>query len=889
MLRIVLGVMVSGLWLFGGSVVVPNDEAYYKSTQGEVELIYPLSNRAVAQKAAALEKKIHQLYAPSFGFDLDSRLYVGLLSKRNQIANGFSTQFPFNMQMNYIGGTSHVDYFSSRSWLETLLYHEGAHNYHLNAKKSAVSRALHTAVGNVGVLILPIMLPVYTHPNIMESSFLIEGNSVLNESWHDNGGRLYSGRLKALTMMQAKAGYITPRQQFNATLDFPYSERFYIVGGFFQLYLAERFGLQRTNSYFWNYSASWLWPFRTNTIFRTTFGISFEEALRDFNAHLQTQLDSFRVSAAEPVSSSQLFSPLNANGSEIFFLTGDALRAPELLRLNKKSKELLRERGSWGSGKVLLKDNAYLTQHSFPTGVSMIEQGLFDANGFLMDESASKLVQGWLNDGRMVYFDVASSFDEPQLYVGSDFYAQVNSSVHIDAEDNLYYFVQKGKVRTLYRNKTALFSLNDYYGSVCDVGSDGAIYFIANSEGGSSLYRYDGQISRVLPSDNIVDARLVNGDEVFIATVEADRYSYRIAKMDERAELPYERRLFFEEKSYFGSVHSVQKEPEKPLKEEPYNAPLQMHYSALYPYAGYDSDAGVVFNVQALFADPLLQNTLGIYAERTYEKRTVAGLFYENDATLFEFGLQGYGVLEHNETSPERYFGGVAYANLPLLRKGYLSSDVTLRYALEDMNATRQPLSLSFVIEQVEHFGKSMYNNLHNRLELYGVKDRNTTLYGGRYDFQHDLPWEFYVGAGAQYTMSDVEQGGEERGVRVRSYREGTLFADPSTVVMPSLRETRYYKSAAMGELSLKKVINLKKYFFTFPLSLRRESLYTIYRYYELEAFSGLKESYNEVTAGLTLDILGFNKFAIPISFEYIYNDNLPENERFRVLLGVSF
>lgn len=889
MFRILFGLIIAISCLSGGSVVVPGDEAYYKSVHNEIEIIYPLSNRSAAEKAADLETKIHQLYAPSFGFELDSRLYVGLLSKRNQIANGFSTQFPFNMQMNYIGGTSHVDYFGSRSWLETLLYHEGAHNYHLNAKKSAVSRALHSVVGNVGVLILPIMLPVFTHPNIMESSFLLEGNSVLNESWHDNGGRLYSGRLKALTMMQAKAGYITPRRQFNATLDFPYSERFYIVGGFFQLYLAERFGLEKTNRYFWNYSASWLWPFRTNTIFRNTFGIGFEEALRDFNAHLQAELDSFRASEAVSVASSQFFTPLNANGNEIFFLTSDALRAPELLRFDKQTKSLQKERGSWGSGKVLLKDGEYLTQHSFPTGVSMIEQGLFDSDGFLHDESGSKLVQGWLKDGRAVYFDVASSFDEPQLYVGDTFYAQVNSSVHIDADDNLYYFVQKGKVRTLYKNKTALFSLNDYYATLCDVGSDGAVYFIANSSVGSSLYRFDGETRRVVQADNIVDARLINGDEVMLATVEADRYSYRIAKMQGRAELPYERRLFFEDKPYFGSVHVRSEAPVKVVEEKPYTAPLDMHYSALYPYVGYDSEAGVVFDLQAVFSDPLLQNSFGVFAQRTYEERTVAGLFYENDATLLEFGLQGYGVLEHNETSPERYFGGGAYVNLPLMRKGYLSGDATLRYALEDLNATRQPLSLSFVVEQTKYFGKSMYANSINRLELYGVRDRNTTLYGGRYDFRHDLPWEFYVGAGAQYTHSDVTTGGEERGVRVSSYEESRDFGDPSTIVMPSLRETRYCKSAAMGELSLKKVINLKKYFFTFPFSLRRESLYTTYRYYELEAFSRLKESYNEVTAGLTLDILGFNKFPVPISFEYIYNDNLPENERIRVLLGVSF
>ena len=141
----------------------------------------------------------------------DLTLYVGLISDYNQIANGFSTQWPNNRQINYVGGTQLVDYFTTTSWLDTLLYHETAHNYQVNVKGSVVSRSLHSVFGN-GTFIVPIPLAV---PNAMENSFMLEGNAVLNESWHGNGGRLYSGRLKAQTLLQAKAGNIVASDVYN--------------------------------------------------------------------------------------------------------------------------------------------------------------------------------------------------------------------------------------------------------------------------------------------------------------------------------------------------------------------------------------------------------------------------------------------------------------------------------------------------------------------------------------------------------------------------------------------------------------------------------------------------------------------------------------------------
>ncbi|MCJ7766379.1 MAG: hypothetical protein MUP09_10620, partial [Thiovulaceae bacterium] len=135
------------------------------------------------------------------------------------------------------------------------------------------------------------------------------------------------------------------------------------------------------------------------------------------------------------------------------------------------------------------------------------------------------------------------------------------------------------------------------------------------------------------------------------------------------------------------------------------------------------------------------------------------------------------------------------------------------------------------------------------------------------------------------------------RGVKFSNY-QSTLFNDPTTVVMPSLEYTRFVKQAGVGELSLKKQFDGRILFFTFPFSLTREALYAKQRYYDIQDFGqadissghrGGHTVYNETTAGATLEILLFNRLAIPVSFEYLYNDNTKEAHNLRISIGGVF
>lgn len=870
-----------------GSSVVPHDKSYFTHNlkQNNVEIIYTHDNLPFAKETAAIEVPLHKDYEHFYGWKLDERLYVGLISDKNQIANGFSSQWPNNRQINYVGGAEKVDYFCSTSWLDTLLYHETAHNYQINVKGSIVSRTLHTLFGN-GYFLLPV-----TVPNLAENSFMLEGNAVLNESWHGNGGRLYSGRFQAETLLQAKADKINAAYVYNKRLTFPYSEIYYIEGGFYNLYMAQHYGLEKINSYFKVKSEDWWWPFLTNKAMKNATGSDFEETLTAFAQEQKEIAKDFVEADGKHIATSQFFSSLGSDKDEIFFITNESGREfPTLVTLDKVNKKVTKKSDSWLAGKVLKVNENYYTQASKKTSPLRREQGLFSASAFIKEGTDSKIVQAYLSDGKEVYFDVASSYSEPQLYVGGKFYAQVNSSVIVDKEDNLYYFVQEGKRRTLYKNRVPLYTYEGFYGLVSDVDSKGAVYFVSNSKLGSSLYKYsDGVVSRVSRADNVLEARLVNDDEVLIAAIGTKEYYYLLNKLVNIEEKPHDRKLFFEEKPYYGA-YKKDAELEKLDLNDSYSSFLDMHYSGMDVSYGVSIDGSSLGTLNLNFSDPLTQNSLNAFISRDENNITIAGAGYSSSQYLLEYQVIAYGVIDKDIHENVRDSGVIAKATLPFFKSGYFYGAVSESYYQDYDTLDREPLSTTLTLSNKKQFGVSMYVNSLNKLEIYGVKERSDKIVGAEYQFMHSLVDEFYVGAGAKYSRTDSKVGYDARGVKLSS---SALSADmdPSTIDMPSFSDIAYVKSAGYGELNFTKVFNASAYFFTFPISLQRESFYLKYRHYEITDFSPKLFKANEERVGLMLSTVVLNSLPFPVSLEYIHNDATftAESSNFRFLLGNSF
>jgi len=887
-----------------GNAVVPHDDAYYTHTikDRDVQLIYTKDNLKFAKHTMSMEEQIHTDYEKFFGWKLDETLYVGLISDNNQIANGFSTQFPNNRQINYIGGTSHVDYFSNNSWLDLLIYHETTHNYQTNVKASGVSKTLHSIIGN-GTVFFP--FPWFVVPNIVENSFMLEGNAVLNESWHGTGGRLYSGRFKAMMMLQAKAGNITPADMYNSKLKFPYAgDIYYQIGGFYNLFLAENYGTQTVDKYFYNNSAYWAFPFFTNYAMEETVGSDFETTMKEYSDHYAKLAENLVVADGEKLASSQFYSPLNANSDEIFFITNETgYRVPELVVLQKSNEVVSKTRDSWMPGRVIKVDDEYYTQGSNNTSPIKITQGLYNNNAFIKNATESKMIQGYLSDGRTVYFDVASSYDQPQLYVGNEFIGYTNSSVIIDKDDNIYYFANKnkGKEKTLYKNKTPLYTFEGFYGILSDVDTKGAIYFIANSELGSTLYRYkDGEVTRASNADNILEARLINDNEVLLSAVSDKDYYYVKNSLEDIKETPFNTKLFFEDKEYYKQYGQTTEATDIDTSvvdtSDSYYSFLDMHYSGSDFQIGQATNKAIVGSLNISFGDPLSQNSANAFISRDDSNITIAGVGYSNSQYLLQYTVIGYGVIDNYDRNNTRSSGIIATAHVPFLQTGYYNASLYAAFYQDYDTKEREPLTGSLNISVSKHFGKSMYSNFTDTLSIYGVKERADIIAGGKYDFSHDLGGEFYINLGAKYSITDLNINNaiaqsNTRGVKVSS--SGMTDIDQSTIIMPTLNgDSKYFKRVAYTEGRISKVLNLSSYWFTLPFSLQREAIYANYRHYGMKYFDNTLEDVDEISVGLRMDVVILNGFVAPIVFEYYKNDNanITDSEyQLKFSLGADF
>ena len=862
------------------SVVVSGDD-YSVIEDDKIEIIYSDEYKVETKKANTIERKVLQNYEKSYGYALDSKLYLGLLSSNNQIANAFSTQIPLNMQMNYLAGNSVIDYMASPSWLKMLLLHESAHNFQLNPKKNPLSKISHNILGNLPFTML-FFVPIFPIPNALEASFMLEGNAVFNESRFNNGGRLYNGSLLALTILQARSKNITAKKTYNNHLYFPYNRHNYVIGGFFQLYLAQEHGLDSVNKYFWNFSSQYL-PIQTSWVFEKSFGGDYKSELSGFVTWLNDKYKDFKVTNENILTSSKSYAKLNSDSDEIYFLTSNHLSKPKLNVISKKDEKISSKKERFRFGEVFKVGGEYLSSSSSKTDVQKIEMGLFDKNGKLCEKSKSKIMQGVLSDGRFVYFDVKSSFDSAKLYVGDSFYDVSNSSVFIDSDDNLYYFKQKGKTKTLYKNKTPLFTLQDWYGFVVDVDKNG-IYFIANSKNGSSLYRYaQGSFFKVVQGDDIVDAKLLSDDRAVLTVIRADGYDYVVSALKPANATPYSRSYFFEKRDDFNFITD-----DKTLnKSKPYKSYTNLKYSSLVQSFEIDENSDISFSVATIFTDPLQQNSLRLYLSR-YDDETIAGVGYKNSESIVTYGVDVYALLEKDDNISSRDFGLNLSAKYPFYVSGYKRGDLKLGYHLDHDRDDREPLSLSLNFRELNSYGDSMYLNYLNSLTLFAVEDRDDYTLGAKYSYFRELGNEFYMGASLKYAKSNTDKKDKKYGIDIDDARSSNID-DPSRFVMSSLSADIYAKEVLKGSLSLYKVFNFDYYSFTIPLSLRRESIYTKYSYFDVTFLSDKDKQISEYQVGLTLELLLMHNYPVPLTFEYSYNEDVKDDGRFKVLFDLSF
>lgn len=857
--------------------VTRSDGEYRVIEAKNTEIIFADEYEKDARTVLSLIDALNANYEKNYGFALDETLKIVLASSNNQIANAFSIPVLNNTNVFYGSGATMVDYFASKSWLKTLMIHEIAHTYQLSAKDAKVSRRLHRVFGSNYLPILPgIPLPLFTYPNLLIPTFMLEGNAVLNESRFGNGGRLYSGRTKALFYALLKEGKLDITRMKNDHLDFPFTEEKYIVGGFFFLYLDMTYGTKRVNEFFKIHSRHYINPLRLSSSFVMTFGKTYDMVFRDFLDFFAPEARAMRYLDGKEVAFSKSYAKMNSDEAKLLFMTSDAVSRPVLHTLRRRDGALASRSGSWGMGKPFDVNGHIYTATNTKTAYNRIEYGLFDEGLDALEGTLSRYVMD-RRQGSTLYFDLKSSFDEPMLYKDGRFIAKANSSALMDAEGHSYYFVQEGKQRTLYRDKTPLFSMDGYWSKVADIYG-GVVYFVASTRYGASLFAYEaGKVWRVSEADNIVEARMINASQFLAETLEADGYHYRLGRIDPSRQMPINVVYPFEyrqEMEFFDY-------PEKAVgKKETYGELAWMEYTMLYPYYQFRSEENDILMLNAEFSDPIYFNSLtaGLYYDIN---STITSLGYSNDRYRVAFGFGGYRVQEDDRPENSRDYGAYAYAQMPLYEEGRTSLGIELSGYQDDEDEEKNPLIAALHHTYSEMYGYSMQPNLLSDLTVYGKEDREERIYGGHYRFGYDLGWESFFLLQGQYSKA------RESGVKLTSDYE--VYEDVTDVTLLGLDYTYYANRISKIGVGLEKVINIGHYFLYFPLSVRRESLFMDYNSVELEGLGGERLTIHETVYGMNFDFLFIHKLPFMASLKYIKNSESENDYQIFFDIGYRF
>jgi len=843
-------------------LILPEQDLYFTKYK-DSEYIY--SKEINISQIANLQSSIIDRYTNEFGFNLDDTLSITISSNQDQRANGISTQIPLNSQFLYIGGGADMDYFCSSSWIKNLLTHETAHNFQLNPKENIVSKTAHKIFKNNPFTYIG-LFPIFPIPNIMINSFLLEGNSVLNESRFGNGGRLYSGYALAELIELSKANKIRPELMYNSTLYFPYGEKNYLIGGFFQKFLAEKYGIDRVNGFFKTYSKQII-PLSVNSTFKKQFGKDFETLLEEFTRDINSRYKEYKRAKGKLLIKSQIFVPMNRDRGDILFLVGNFRDYPNLAIFDGKNLKL--KRGSFKSGKPFRVDGKYYTKSVTYTSSKEIKHGLFDENGDIKEETKGRAVEGFLPDGKVVYFDILKSIDTPHIYIDGKFYDTANSSVFIDKSGNLYYFKQKGIEKTLYKNRKALFSYRGYYGFVVDVKKDN-IYFIAPTKNGSGVYMFDGKgIKRAILGDNIIDFKLINSKEALINTINHNGYEYKIAKVAPiSSKIPEVKEIKFKK--------SIKIDRDLKLDSKEYNPITNLKYSSFNQFFGFDSDSELFFNLNLNFIDPTTYNssTLTLFRDNT---KIVGGVGYQNSKNILEFDGAVYGADYDNG---ENSFGYRLNLELPLAKRGYYGANLGLSYTKE-YDSLQRPASLYLNLIDSRTFGISKYPSSLNSLNIFIADDRDNFLYGFDYTKFHQFGDQNFVGFNLKSINGTKLNPKRAKGVKLDSSID-SLSQNPIEVEVLNLDRNFYVKSLTSFEIGLYKSFDTPLYYFSFPLSLKRTTLYSKYRRFNLKNFT-------QTTLGLESDIVFFNNFTLPIKFEYINTPYSSDDYMLRAVVGIEY
>jgi hypothetical protein len=839
---------------FANAFIVPGDLDYLYYPDEKQSVIFDLNSTTQASDYYKSSLHLHNEYEHSFGFNLTQTSFTALSSHQNQITNGFATLYPFLLTAFYSGGAAQMDYFGSASWMDTLALHELAHIYQIDAKHG-FSESMQSIFGNNGA--------PFINPNFLLPTFLIEGNAVMNESRFGLGGRLYVGQHRAMVYALSKEGKLDYTRLLNRHLTFPYTTEKYLIGGYFWAYISKLYGADKANAYFYEHARHFINPLRVNASFEDHFGVDYSDSVETFLKELKSKSSNMQLLEGKALCEATFMGELNHDSSEIYWVQTQERGLNE--RMSFKNGVLTSEKSSLSEGKLFKRNGKYYSASQQHIDQSHIISGLFDEDAKILKGTENYFYQD-SRAGHTIALNIKHSMQTSKLYKNGLFFDDVESNAILDNSANIYHAKSDADLRTVYKNKQALFSFKGYTQKLLEF-KDGKLWFIAPTLYGSSLFYYDGQIVRASNADNIVDARVLDDKSFLAVVVTGDNYKVKKAEIVQKLEDP----AFYE----YDLKQSILKKADVKVPESKAYQPLaELKYASLYPFIGF-TPSGAAYDVSVDFADPMGINKLSMRALE-FEGTRIESMSYRNDK--YPVALSAVlGLVSEDDES--RVLGGLSF-DTDLIKTAqkvmHASVDVQSNQRL-DIGMQVQS-ELSFLHKEIYGIAYDWHKyyklSIANKVDSFGVSSsiKASTV--------NQLFSGLFLKTNGAYFYSDA--------YTIRFSSDVSLFSQSTDQKIYDTSLGFYSKEGDYLNAEMSLAFKSGIYFDVFPISLRQMSLFSGVSHYDYTFESGSSGFFREYYSGVEFELLGVHLQAFKAKILSSYN-TYTEAQSAYLSIGLGF
>ncbi|MEQ1664661.1 MAG: hypothetical protein ABL927_04725, partial [Bdellovibrionales bacterium] len=629
------------------------------------------------------------------------------------------------------------------------------------------------------------------------------------------------------------------------------------------------------------------------------------------------------------------------NGDEILFLTTNGKSLPVVNIYNTSTKKWSHKSTNIPFGRLLRNsDNKIYSVASKAINNHQISYGLYLTPNSWNPESINKIYYDIQGENK-IWADANNSFLAPDVYVRlSSTIGDSPNTIHIGStassaifsrDHHVYYFKQKGKEHTLYKDQSPLFSFKGYYGYPVEVTEEEKIYFIGPTEKGSTLYSWQkNQFFREHSSDAIVDAKLVSSTEALISEITTDGYNYSISNLKESIASPFEYQYFFESDPKFQLLSDVTESAKitdastssstattaasaassSVSNEREYSSFNNFQFDGIDPIIIFGATPGVIGQFAIRFSDPLQNNSLKILVGNGKYGENQFGLVYNNTKHVVNWDAQAIyrrqAVVDTTVVNKpvvlDRYDSWLAATGFDytFFKRSEWASSFSSHLVYENdtpkisVTDAYQRFSLlsQILLDKIisPRLAYKSYQAINFEIANLNSRDINhwrelKNKFGTRLYVEQDIYHETNLTAGYSLVTTDSQTA------NLQLDSSSDNFPLPSAVNLSSYTtfiDQNYFELRKL-HLDVSQTINWSYYFTKFPFSIRRFSVFTLFNEYygALARREDPETLFHEYGYGLNFELLFLHKFPVKMIIRNV-KSNYKNDSSGTIVLGAN-